>query len=345
MNVYDFLIKHPNKFVCESQDLERAKSVPLTRPVGLESATKSAVVLVSKPADLALALEKKVQVIFACHPLRPETSTRSFSDVLLLKSPALSETLRLVLAEHNPKVDWSQGTWASGPTLPFELHPSAIVSKQAVIGAGAVIGPGCVIEPFAQIGAETHLRAQVFVGAHCVIGDRVLIAAGTVIGSDGFGYHRTPQKTFEKIPQIGIVRIEDDVEIGSNCSIDRATLTETVIKKGTKLDNLIHIAHNSVIGEHCALAGGFMCAGSIQIGNYCRTGGSVVVSDHIQIADDVDLGGRTAVTQDIATKGTYLGHPAQPLSTALKIQALLTQLPDMRKQLLKLQEKVFGQKE
>lgn len=335
MKISQIIQEHPSLFQLRSgsDQLTFASLTPFSE------AKPGSTVVVSKPADAQLALEKGASVVITCYKTDNLPVPLSQNQTWV-QGPSTSHCLAVLLKYFEVPLRWSDvnlSTKRNG----VEIHSSAVVDPTAKIGKGSVIGPLCVIEPNAEIGENCHLRAQVFIGERCKIGNRVLIASGTCIGSDGFGYHRNKDKSWLKIPQIGIVRIEDDVEIGSNCSIDRATLTETVIKRGTKLDNIIHIAHNSEIGEDCALAGGFMCAGSIKMGNFCMTGGTVVVSDHTTIANDVSLGGRTAVTQSITEPGAYLGHPAQPVTTALKIQAVLTQLPDMRKQVQRLMKKVF----
>jgi UDP-3-O-[3-hydroxymyristoyl] glucosamine N-acyltransferase len=230
-----------------------------------------------------------------------------------------------------------------------ERHPSAVVHPQAtigadvflgpycVIGAGAVIGEGCligahaVIENDAQIGARTVIHPHVFIGCRCVIGEDCEIHPHSTIGSDGFGYSVDPDGRPRKICHLGNVTVGDHVEIGSNCAVDRATLTSTVIRSGTKLDNICHIAHNCDLGENGFYTAGFMTGGSTKIGKHFSTGGGTVVTAHVTVADNVALAGRSSVTNDIRQPGRYGGYPLQPLKEAMKTAVSLGQLNELRR--------------
>jgi UDP-3-O-[3-hydroxymyristoyl] glucosamine N-acyltransferase len=207
------------------------------------------------------------------------------------------------------------------------------------VGAGASIGDRCcigshaVVENDARIGAGTTLHPHVFVGAGCEVGNDCELHPHTSIGSDGFGYAVGASRRPQKISQLGNVRIGDEVEIGSNCAIDRATLTSTYIRSGTKLDNVCHIAHNCDLGEDGMYTAGFMMAGSTKIGRRFMTGGNSVVSAHLTLADDVMLGGRSTVTSDVSEAGQYAGYPLQPLKDAMRTLASLGQLSEMRRSL------------
>ena len=232
-----------------------------------------------------------------------------------------------------------------------ERHPTAVVHCEAVIGqdvflgpycvigAGAQIGDGCligahaVVENRVKIGARTILHAHVFVGADCQIGQDCEIHPHTSIGSDGFGYAVDPDGKPRKISHLGNVRIGDCVEIGSNCAIDRATLTSTYIRTGTKLDNICHIAHNCDLGENGFFTAGFMMGGSTKIGRQFVTGGNTVVTAHVTVADNVVLSGRSSVTNDILNPGAYGGYPLQPLKEALRTAASLGHLNEIRQNL------------
>jgi UDP-3-O-[3-hydroxymyristoyl] glucosamine N-acyltransferase len=189
---------------------------------------------------------------------------------------------------------------------PQRVHPSAVIDPQAVIDAEATIGPLCVIERGARIGAGTVLRARVFVGEDCVIGARCLLHAGVVIGADGFGF-APDQGRWEKIEQLGAVRIGDDVEIGANSCVDRGALDDTVLEDGVKLDNLVQIGHNVRIGRHSALAGCAGVAGSAQIGAHCTVGGGAIVLGHLTLADHVHISAASVVTRSIHKPGQYTG--------------------------------------
>jgi UDP-3-O-[3-hydroxymyristoyl] glucosamine N-acyltransferase len=232
-----------------------------------------------------------------------------------------------------------------------ERHPTAVVHERAsigknvmlgpycVIGADAVIGDDCligshtVVENKARIGARTILHPHVFIGSACEIGSGCEIHPHTSIGSDGFGYAVDAGGKPRKIPQLGNVVVGDDVEIGSNCAVDRATLTSTYIRSGAKLDNICHIAHNCDLGENGLYTAGFMMAGSTTIGRSFVTGGNSVVSAHLTIADNVSLQGRSNVTKSITRAGAYGGYPLQPLQDALRTAVNVGHLSKMRRDL------------
>lgn len=215
----------------------------------------------------------------------------------------------------------------------------AVVDDNVRIGDRVSIYPGVYIGAGSSIGDDVVIYPNVSIGASISIGDRVIIHAGTVIGSDGFGFVTDAGK-HHKIPQVGGVIIEDDVEIGANCTIDRATLGNTLIKKGTKLDNLVQVAHNVTIGEHCLLIAQVGIAGSSKLGNYVVLGGQVGVADHMTVGDGVMAGGRAAITKDVAPGQNIAGNNAMPVRTWLKVQAVLPKLPDLRKMLVDLEKQV-----
>lgn len=243
--------------------------------------------------------------------------------------------------------------------LPPGIHPRAVIAESAVlgknvrIGANAVIGervkigdntvimPGVVIGNDVEIGNDVLIYPNVTIYHGCRIGNRVIIHSGTVIGSDGFGFVPRPDGTYEKIPQVGIVVIEDDVEIGSNCSIDRATLGETLIKRGAKLDNLIQVAHNVVIGENTVIAAQTGIAGSTKIGKNCVLAGQVGIVGHIEIADRTTIAAQSGVSKSITEPGkVYFGYPAREHSVALRIEGAIRQLPELLREFRELKSKV-----
>jgi UDP-3-O-[3-hydroxymyristoyl] glucosamine N-acyltransferase len=213
------------------------------------------------------------------------------------------------------------------------LGPYSVIGAHASVGHDCLIGAHVVIENDARIGARTVLHPQVFVGAGCHIGDDCEIHPHTSIGSDGFGYAVGPDGRPRKISHLGNVQIGDGVEIGSNCAVDRATLTSTYIRSGSKLDNICHIAHNCDLGENGFFTAGFMMGGSTKIGRQFVTGGNSVVTAHITLGDNVTLQGRSSVTCDVPDAGAYGGYPLQPLKDAMKTAACLGQLNDIRKKL------------
>lgn len=243
------------------------------------------------------------------------------------------------------------------PYAPTGISDRAVIGRDAVIGAEPSIHPYAVVENGARIGSRVTLYPGVYVGRGTVIGDdctlypavsvregvtigsRVIIHSGTVIGSDGFGFV-TDGGIHHKIPQVGGVIIGDDVEIGANCAIDRATLGNTVVKKGTKLDNLVHIAHNVVIGEHCLIAGQVGIAGSAVLGNYVVFGGQVGVGDHRIVGDRVMAGGKSVIARDVEPGQVIAGFNAMPLRDWLKVQAVLPKLPELKKLVAELEKQM-----
>jgi UDP-3-O-[3-hydroxymyristoyl] glucosamine N-acyltransferase len=221
------------------------------------------------------------------------------------------------------------------------IAAGAFVGPRAVIGRDAVIGPGCVVEEEAEVGAGTILHALVFVGWRCRVGERCEIHPHTTLGSDGYAYAQDEHRHHHKVPQLGIVVVEDDVEIQANCAVDRAAFGITRIGRGTKIDNLCHIAHNCQIGEHVLLTGGFFVAGSSSVGDHCVTGGRTTVTDHVAICGGVQLGGLSAVTKDITERGAYGGYPLQPIKDFLRTTSSMAHLPDMRRRLAKLEQQAM----
>ena len=213
------------------------------------------------------------------------------------------------------------------------LGPYCVIGAHASIGSGCMIGAHTVVENDAQIGDRTVLHPHVFVGAGCRIGDDCEIHPHTSIGSDGFGYAVDPNGRPRKISHLGNVQIGNAVEIGSNCAVDRATLTSTYIRSGTKLDNICHIAHNCDLGENGFFTAGFMMGGSTKIGRQFVTGGNSVVTAHITLGDNVVLAGRSSVTCDVPDAGSYGGYPLQPLKEAMKTAVTIGHLNDIRKKL------------
>ncbi len=214
------------------------------------------------------------------------------------------------------------------------IGENTVIGDGVIIGPKTFIGPGCVIEQNVTLGAECKLFANVTVCHHVTIGSRVFIQAGAVVGGDGFGYALDGERWI-KIPQIGSVIIEDEVEIGANTTIDRGTLNDTIIGKGVKLDNLIQIGHNVHIGEHTVVASGTGIAGSTKVGNHCQIGGYVGIVGHLEIADNVSLAGRAHVTQSIRKAGMYAsGVPLQPIDKWRRNYARFKQLDDIMKRLI-----------
>ena len=226
-----------------------------------------------------------------------------------------------------------------------KVGDNCYVGPFAYIGQGAVVGNGCQIYPHAvvgervTIGDDCILYPNVVIYHDCRIGSRVTLHAGCVIGADGFGFAPTVNG-YDKIPQIGIVTIEDDVEIGANTCVDRSTMGSTYVRKGAKLDNLIQIAHNTDIGQNTVMAAQVGIAGSSKIGEWCMFGGQAGVAGHLHIGNHVNLGAQTGVLQDIKDNETMMGLPAINLRKFLKTQLLSQRLPELQEQIRQLQKEV-----
>jgi UDP-3-O-[3-hydroxymyristoyl] glucosamine N-acyltransferase len=224
---------------------------------------------------------------------------------------------------------------AAGPAI----HPSAVIDPDAVIDPSARIGALCVVEAGARIGAGTVLKARVTVSEGCVIGERCVIHPGAVIGADGFGFAPNAG-AWEKIEQLGAVRIGNDVDIGANTCIDRGALADTVIEDGVKLDNLIQIGHNVRIGRNTAIAGCTGVAGSANIGAQCTIGGAAMILGHLTLADGVNISAGSFVSRSILKPGHYSGiFPIDDNATWEKNAATLKQLHKLRERLKALEKK------
>ncbi len=236
------------------------------------------------------------------------------------------------------------------------VHRSAVVAPTAQVDATAHVGPLCVVEDEAVVGPGSVLQASVFVGrgarigagcylmpgvvlgASCSLGQRVRLQPGAVIGSDGFGYEFVKGR-HEKIPQIGVVVVEDDVEIGANSTLDRARFSRTVVGEGTKIDNMVQIAHNVVIGKHCILCAQVGISGSTTLEDYVILGGQAGVGGHITLGKGMKAGGQTGIAFDVPP-GSYLnGTPAIPYMLERRLQVLHQRLPDLFKRVEALEKK------
>jgi UDP-3-O-[3-hydroxymyristoyl] glucosamine N-acyltransferase len=240
-----------------------------------------------------------------------------------------------------------------GIEQPSYIAPTAKIGPQVYIGAFAYIGEYAVIEEGAKIYPHTFVGRNVRIGAHstlhagvkiyheCVLGAHVTVHAGSVIGSDGFGFAPQADGTFKKVPQIGNVVIEDYVEVGANASIDRATIGSTLIKKGAKLDNLIQIAHNVEVGESTVIAAQAGVSGSTKIGKGVMIGGQAGIVGHITIADGSKINAQSGVSKSIKSPNTAVtGSPAFDYTSALRSQALSRNLPDLEKRIKELEQQI-----
>ncbi len=280
------------------------------------------------------------------------------NETLILKKPVKPTLIRVndAYAAFAMLLQTYQELTASKPKSGKEemcvVHATSNVDETAYIGSFSYVGDGATIGKHAQIHPNSFIGENVRIGEHtiiypgvriykdCVVGNHCIIHAGTVIGSDGFGF--APENgSFKKIPQIGNVVIEDDVEIGANCTIDRATMGSTRIRKGAKLDNLIQVAHNVEIGESTVIASQAGISGSTKVGKYVMIGGQAGIVGHIQIADRTRINAQSGVAKEIETTDRAVtGSPAFDYRASLKSQVIYRNLPDMQKRIEALEKQL-----
>ena len=295
---------------------------------------------------------KEGELTFAESPQRLAQAMGTHASALIVPAQVKELGGRPGISVENPKLAFALVLELFHPSaLPHEgVHPTVVLGDRiqlgpnvdirahAVIGNDVCLGQGTVIEAGAHVGDGVTVGQHCLIGPHVVlyrqtvIGDRVRLHAGTVIGGDGFGYvfH---EGRHVKVPQVGNVIIEDDVELGCNVCVDRATIGSTIIRRGTKIDNLVQIGHNGRIGQHVIMTGQVGLSGSVTIGNYAMLGGKAGVVDHVTIGDRAQVGAASVVTKSVAPGEVVWGYPARPIRSTKHQMAALAQLPAMLKRL------------
>lgn len=302
-----------------------------------------------------LALARSTELSFLGNPkyFPDYLSTEAGAVLVTAETPAGRAGLALIEVE-NPSLAFSKVLTAGRPQRTFVpgVHPSAFVHEtarvegamiraNAVVEAGVIVGPGsevgagCVIETESKIGEQCLLHGNVTIRERCEVGNRVILQPGVVIGSEGFGYELSEGR-HQPIPQIGIVVIEDDVEVGANTTIDRARFGKTRIGEGTKIDNLVQIGHNVVIGKHCLLVANSAIAGSVTLGDYVTVAAQSGMAGHLEVCSNVILAARSGVTKSIKEPGVYWGCPVLPISQERKRVVISNRLPKMSRELRRL---------
>jgi UDP-3-O-[3-hydroxymyristoyl] glucosamine N-acyltransferase len=262
--------------------------------------------------------------------------------LLLCDNPyaALAKVIALFHPVRRPAAGIRPGAWVDGSA---SVHPEASVLGGATVSAGAKVGarsvlfPGAYLGERAVVGEDCLLYPNATVREECVLGNRVILQPGAVVGSDGFGYAKDGE-AYRKIPQVGNAVLEDDVELGANVCVDRAVLGSTRIGRGSKLDNLIQIGHNVVIGEHTVMAALTGVSGSTQVGSHVVMGGQVGLAGHLRIGDRVTLATRTGVMEDIPEPGTYWGSPSTDMASEMKNVAAYRRLAELIKRVRALEK-------
>ncbi|MBW2476935.1 MAG: UDP-3-O-(3-hydroxymyristoyl)glucosamine N-acyltransferase [Deltaproteobacteria bacterium] len=299
------------------------------------------------------------EITFLANPKHQEKLANCRASAVIVP-PSLAGTIEkpLLLAD-NPYLAFAKilKHFYERPSAPqgvhekADVHPDAsigddvTISSGCVIGAGSVIGKGSCLHPNVvvyqdvQIGEDCLIHANVTIRERCVLGDRVILQPGVTIGSDGFGYVPDGNRHY-KIPQIGRVILEDDVEVGSSSCIDRGTMGDTRIGRGTKVDNLIQIAHNCQVGNDCILIAQMGLAGSVKIGDHCTISGQVAIKDHVTLGNNVTVAGKSGVTSDVAAQQVVAGFPAMPHKDWLRANMTFPKLPEMRNELRQLKKQV-----
>jgi len=217
------------------------------------------------------------------------------------------------------------------------LGPNVVLGARTRVGARTRLDPGVVLDEDVTVGEDCHLGAHVVCGPRVHLGARVTVKAGAVLGGPGFGFHSSAAG-HQRIPHVGGLRIGDDVEIGSLCSVDCGSIDETVIGRGTKIDNMVHVGHNVRIGEHCLLAGGVLVGGSTRLGNFVVIGGGAGLGDHVTVGDGARIGAGTGVFRDLPAGAVVSGYMAQNHRETLRVQAAALRLPAIIAELERLVE-------
>ncbi|HOX53915.1 MAG: UDP-3-O-(3-hydroxymyristoyl)glucosamine N-acyltransferase [Candidatus Omnitrophica bacterium] len=303
---------------------------------------------------------KEGDITFVANPKYSHLAKETKASAIIASKDFEESTDKPVIRADNPSLAFSQVVSLIFPVdikHPQGIHPQAILSKTVKLGKNVSVGACAVLEDNVDVGNNTiiyggcYLASGVSVGNDCLIypnvsirervkiGNRVIINNGTVIGSDGFGYV-TIEGRHQRIPQVGTVVVEDDVEIGANVAIDRARFDKTIIGKGTKIDNLVHIAHNVVIGENSLIIAQTGISGSSTIGKNVILAGQSGVVGHIDIGDNVVVGAQSGVTKSVPANTTVSGYPAKPHDIAKRVNACIQRLPQLFKTISSLQKKI-----
>lgn len=308
----------------------------------IEEGIPGALSFLSNPKYTHYIYETKSSIVLVNKDFQPERDIQA----TLIKVDNAYESLAKLMALYEmskPKRNGIDPLASVAPTAKIGkdvyIGAFACIEEGAEIGDNACIHPHATVGSNAKVGSHTTLYPQVTIYHDCLVGNHCIIHAGAVIGADGFGFAPSPEG-YEKIPQIGIAIVEDNVEIGANTCVDRATMGATVIHKGAKLDNLIQVAHNVEIGSHTVMASQVGIAGSTKIGQWCMFGGQVGVAGHIQIGDRVNVGAQSGIPGNTKSGSTLMGYPAIDPKQFARSSAIYKKLPEMYTELGRLQREI-----
>jgi UDP-3-O-[3-hydroxymyristoyl] glucosamine N-acyltransferase len=313
--------------------------VEISGVAAIEEARPGEITFITNPKYLSKLSETKASAVIASPNV-----TKGDKPLLSIANPYLAFAKILSLYTQkayqprgiDPKA-WISPTAQTGKEV--TLYPFVYVGDRCSIGDRATLYPGVWVGDDSSIGVESILYANVSIYPGTIIGKRVILHSGVVVGSDGFGYVKDGKKNV-KVPQVGHVEIEDDVEIGANTTVDRATLGKTVIHRGVKIDNLVQVAHNVVIGEDSIVVAQVGISGSTKIGSNVTLGGQVGLTGHITIGDNVMVGAQSGVYLDLAPNAAYTGTPAMPHREFLRVISVFQKLPEMKKTLTEIENRL-----
>lgn len=308
----------------------------------------------------ALAEAGPGDVTFLHNPRYSTAMKSTRASAVLVNESWKGETSATLIRVKSADAAFAQvATWLARPAITYApgIHPTAVIADGAILGRSVHVGPHCVIESGVKVGDRSVLVAGCYLGRDCVVGEeclfyphvtireytqvgnRVILHNGAVIGSDGFGYVREAGH-WKKVPQVGIVVLGDDVEIGANTTVDRARFGETRIGNGVKIDNLVQVAHNVTIGEDAAIAAQVGISGSSHIGARVQMGGQVGVAGHLHVGNDSVVGGQAGVLKDVPSAIFVSGYPAMPHDEARKAHAHMMRIPELKKKVAGIEQRL-----
>lgn len=352
--VQELLQQYPELINSSSKLSETQLKTSIPCSSALDKPEEGSIIFLNELRTLSTALESKPLVLVLPHKTPSEVLESISKDIIVLLSPSPKLAMALVNKDHfsynriNGHFDFSDQ----------DIHPTAIIHPTAELGANVKVGPYAVIGAQCKIADDSHIASHAVLESECIIGkgcqvfsnatigwktqmgDFCVVQSGSMIGSDGFGYATDAKGAHHSIPHQGRVVLGHHVHIGAGSQIDRGTYGDTTIGDQTKIDNLVHIAHNCKVGKSCFLTAGFLMAGSSEVGDFFITGGSTVVTGHIKVTNNVQVAGVSVVHKSIDKPGSYGGYPLVPLKEHLKNIASLGKITTFRKDLNKVLKKL-----
>jgi UDP-3-O-[3-hydroxymyristoyl] glucosamine N-acyltransferase len=317
--------------------VRNSPGIVITGVAGLENAREGDLSFAKTPANFHKVLTSRATAFLLPQPIEELDKAQIIADRPFFAMARLLEVLANERTHRNSGLSGKAFIHPDTNIAPDVIvGPGSAVEEGVTIGAGTVIYPCVFVGKNSRIGENCTVHPNVTIMEEVTIGDRVIVLANSVLGSEGFSVQPGPEGDLVKIPQAGKVIVEDDVEIGANCTVDRATLDSTVIGHSTKIDNHCHIAHNVRIGHNCILVAYAKIAGSTRIGNYVTIAEDVGITDNVTIGDRVRIGGGSRVYQSVAAGMEVWGSPAKPLGQEKRLQAILKRLPGLWEKLRKL---------